>query len=298
MNSRSGRAGAPRSWTNASKSAHISSCVRRYSARNSSQPVRSAVGYPEKTGGRSRVSELERIARDDAHPGPARRPDRRERDDVVLDDHVRPELVEHLDQAGRPRTSSRRSAPATWAGGRARAARSSDGACAAPCPGRSPSRTARAPPRPPAAGRAASAAPRTPSPRDCRRTTPRRRRRRGSRGGGGCRRSRRSCSSARTPPPGRRRRSALCCSPPRSIAHVTGAGRLRELLSSGTTILVPGAYNALVARILEQEGFDARLHRRLRGGSRQLRAAGHRDHDRDGDGRPRLAHHAARSRSR
>lgn len=38
---------------------------------------------------------------------------------------------------------------------------------------------------------------------------------------------------------------------------MTGAGRLRELLSSGTTILVPGAYNTLVARILEEEGFDA-----------------------------------------
>jgi 2-methylisocitrate lyase-like PEP mutase family enzyme len=33
--------------------------------------------------------------------------------------------------------------------------------------------------------------------------------------------------------------------------------RLRELLASGETVLVPGAYNALVARILEEAGFDA-----------------------------------------
>jgi len=38
---------------------------------------------------------------------------------------------------------------------------------------------------------------------------------------------------------------------------VTGARRLRELLAGGDTILVPGAFDALAARVLEQEGFDA-----------------------------------------
>jgi 2-methylisocitrate lyase-like PEP mutase family enzyme len=37
---------------------------------------------------------------------------------------------------------------------------------------------------------------------------------------------------------------------------VTPARRLRELLSTGQTVLVPGAYNALVARVLEQAGFE------------------------------------------
>ena len=37
---------------------------------------------------------------------------------------------------------------------------------------------------------------------------------------------------------------------------MTPARRLRELLSTGETILVPGAYNALVARVLEQAGFE------------------------------------------
>lgn len=35
------------------------------------------------------------------------------------------------------------------------------------------------------------------------------------------------------------------------------AGRLRELLASGETLLVPGAYNALVARVLAEAGFGA-----------------------------------------
>ncbi|MFN8185867.1 MAG: isocitrate lyase/phosphoenolpyruvate mutase family protein [Gaiellales bacterium] len=38
---------------------------------------------------------------------------------------------------------------------------------------------------------------------------------------------------------------------------MTAARRLRELLGRDETLLVPGAYNALVARILEQEGFEA-----------------------------------------
>jgi methylisocitrate lyase len=38
---------------------------------------------------------------------------------------------------------------------------------------------------------------------------------------------------------------------------VTRARRLRELLAGGETLLVPGAYNALVARVLETEGFPA-----------------------------------------
>lgn len=38
---------------------------------------------------------------------------------------------------------------------------------------------------------------------------------------------------------------------------MTTAARLRELLQSGETILIPGAYNALVARVLEQTGFAA-----------------------------------------
>ncbi len=38
---------------------------------------------------------------------------------------------------------------------------------------------------------------------------------------------------------------------------MTAAASLRRLLSSGDTILVPGAYNALVARVLEQSGFAA-----------------------------------------
>ncbi len=38
---------------------------------------------------------------------------------------------------------------------------------------------------------------------------------------------------------------------------MSAAARLREQLGSGTTLLVPGAYNALVARVFEQEGFHA-----------------------------------------
>jgi 2-methylisocitrate lyase-like PEP mutase family enzyme len=38
---------------------------------------------------------------------------------------------------------------------------------------------------------------------------------------------------------------------------VTPARRLRELLGSGETILVPGAFDALAARVLEEEGFGA-----------------------------------------
>ena len=38
---------------------------------------------------------------------------------------------------------------------------------------------------------------------------------------------------------------------------MTPGRRLRELLASGETILVPGAYNALVGRVLEQAGFQA-----------------------------------------
>ena len=38
---------------------------------------------------------------------------------------------------------------------------------------------------------------------------------------------------------------------------MTPGRRFRELLSTGETILVPGAYNALVARVLEQAGFGA-----------------------------------------
>jgi 2-methylisocitrate lyase-like PEP mutase family enzyme len=38
---------------------------------------------------------------------------------------------------------------------------------------------------------------------------------------------------------------------------VTTARRLRELLGRGETLLVPGAYDALAARVLEQEGFEA-----------------------------------------
>jgi 2-methylisocitrate lyase-like PEP mutase family enzyme len=38
---------------------------------------------------------------------------------------------------------------------------------------------------------------------------------------------------------------------------MSGARRLRELLARGETLLVPGAYNALVARILEEAGFEA-----------------------------------------
>ena len=54
MKSRSGNAGAPHERTHSSYSVHIGRWVRSYSARNSSQPVRSATGYPEKTGGTSR----------------------------------------------------------------------------------------------------------------------------------------------------------------------------------------------------------------------------------------------------
>ncbi|MEZ5102291.1 MAG: oxaloacetate decarboxylase [Thermoleophilia bacterium] len=38
---------------------------------------------------------------------------------------------------------------------------------------------------------------------------------------------------------------------------MTPARRLRDLLATGETLLVPGAYNPLVARILELEGFQA-----------------------------------------
>ena len=41
------------------------------------------------------------------------------------------------------------------------------------------------------------------------------------------------------------------------VRFVTPAASLRRLLASGDTILVPGAYNALVARVLEQSGFAA-----------------------------------------
>ncbi len=37
----------------------------------------------------------------------------------------------------------------------------------------------------------------------------------------------------------------------------TAASRLRERLSTGEVLLVPGAYNALVARVFEQAGFEA-----------------------------------------
>src|SRR5207237_3194542 len=43
-----------------------------------------------------RILQLERVARDDAHPRPPGGEHGREADDVVLDDHVRPELVEDL----------------------------------------------------------------------------------------------------------------------------------------------------------------------------------------------------------
>ncbi len=44
------------------------------------------------------IRHLERVAGDDPHPWPARVVDRREADDVVLDDHVGPHLVEDLAQ--------------------------------------------------------------------------------------------------------------------------------------------------------------------------------------------------------
>src|SRR5207237_2791581 len=43
-----------------------------------------------------RILQLERVARDDAHPRPPGGEHGREADDVVLDDHVRPELVQAL----------------------------------------------------------------------------------------------------------------------------------------------------------------------------------------------------------
>ena len=45
------------------------------------------------------IEELGRVARGDPDPRPARRGQGRERDDVVLHDHVRDELVEDLEQA-------------------------------------------------------------------------------------------------------------------------------------------------------------------------------------------------------
>ena len=49
-------------------------------------------------GRQRRVGHLERIAGDDAHPAAAARGERREGDDVVLDDHVGLELVDDLEQ--------------------------------------------------------------------------------------------------------------------------------------------------------------------------------------------------------
>src|SRR2546425_3481058 len=43
-----------------------------------------------------RILQLARVARDDAHPRPARRMQRRKGDHVVLDDHVGPQLVDDL----------------------------------------------------------------------------------------------------------------------------------------------------------------------------------------------------------
>ena len=125
----------------------------------------------------------------------------------------------------------------------------------------------------------------------------RRRRRRGGRGGGERRRCRRSCSSARMPPRGRRRRSPRLGSiddrrpAVARVRLVTPGRRFRELLSTGETILVPGAYNALVARVLEQAGFGAIYTEGLRSRRRHIRAAGHWDHDRHRDDRARRTDH-------
>lgn len=40
------------------------------------------------------------------------------------------------------------------------------------------------------------------------------------------------------------------------MAHTTPAGQIRELLAAGTTINMPGVYDALSARLAEQAGFD------------------------------------------
>ena len=60
-----------------------------------------AIGFrvAREHGRQRRVGHLEWVAGDDAHPAAATGGERRERDDVVLDDHVGVELVDDLEQA-------------------------------------------------------------------------------------------------------------------------------------------------------------------------------------------------------
>ena len=119
------------------------------------------------------VLELERVAGDDPHPGPAAGGHRREGADVVLDDHVGLELVEDLDE---PLVDVARAVEQRLPGRGDELPELLEGRLAED--GRRLAdevlpELARAPPRPRAAARAASAAPRSPSPRASRRTTPR-----------------------------------------------------------------------------------------------------------------------------
>ena len=63
-------------------------------------------------------------------------------------------------------------------------------------------------------------------------------------------------------------------------------------------VLAPGAYDALSARLVEQAGFDVRLHDRLRHGRLAARPAGRRAGHRSRDARQRPAHGGRRRRAR
>ena len=93
-----GQAAAPRSTQNALNSACRSRWTRAYSARKSSQPARSSTRVAREDRRESRDPSAPAGCRRRCAPRAARLLDRRERDHVVLDDHVRLELVEDLAQ--------------------------------------------------------------------------------------------------------------------------------------------------------------------------------------------------------
>ena len=160
---------------NAAKLACISPIWRAYSARNASQPGRSSSGSPENGGGSAgslTSSGLQETIRTHGRPDAGIAGNAH---DVVLDDHVRVELVEDLAQPRRRRSGRRRCSACQV--GAMKLAELLERALAEDRRGVADEvlpELARAPRAPRAAARAASAAPRTPSPRACRRTTPRR----------------------------------------------------------------------------------------------------------------------------
>ena len=207
MSSPFGRGGAPRFTQNSLNSACMSPITRWYSAPKAAQLPGVGQRQPRVGRGEPRIPELQWVAGDDAHPGPAAGRDRGKRADVVLDDRVRLQLVEDLDQTI---VDVARAVEERLPGGRHELLELLEG--------RLPEHGRRVADEvlPELAGlllllggrrRGASAAPRTPSPPASRQTTPRSRRRPGGRGAEAPRRCRRSCWSARRRPPGRRRSS-------------------------------------------------------------------------------------------